>query len=836
MKKSFLIYASACSLFYTYAANAGTYYVSEKGSDSNAGTLSAPFRTIQKAASKATAGSTVYIRGGTYRETVTPAYSGTSSAPITFIAYNGEKVTVSGADKITGFKLESGKIHSAPITWSLGAGKDQIFVDSQMMLEAQWPNNTSLDVTRPVLNTVDTVSNLIIGEPGKAKLTDTALSKPSGYWVNARIYIISGSEWRAHVGTVTSSSTNQISVTIPRANTRAYAPKAGNPYYLMGLRSMLDSPGEWHLNSSTKKLAIWMPKEDLPSAHTVEAKRREVAFDLSARSYIRLKGISIFAATVKMSETSRFNILDKITAKYVSHKMINNATSDTIRDTGIIVHGDGNQIINSDIGYSSGNGIRVFGKNHKFTNNVIHHVDYNAEYNAAITTDNSVGGHLIAFNTLYNSGRSLIQHGNGRVKIQNNELFDAGMQAKDLGATYTFNTDGEGSDIAYNVVHDVRAGHIPQVGIYLDNGSRNYNVHHNIVYGAETGIHLNFPSTGHAPGPLNNRIYNNTLTTSKFCLAGGLGVGTKDGVGSIIVNQICNRKIVLETTQGITNRSNLISFEAPYSSNYTLPSGSKAIDAGESVAAASGASAPGDSDLGAIAYGKAPFKYGATRTYPSTPALVKAVSATNTSITMSIPAPPSGMAAIEIQRSSDGVLWEDVAILKPVAQNYTNSGLTQNTRYFYRSRIEDKNGYPSKFSSIVSLRTAGATLVTDELVQIEKVYEAETGVDQELNFLRGGFSNGDWVLVKKRDFSSGTGFNFARVVMGTTTASGATVEVRLDSPNGPLVATIPVQKTGGEDKLAWMQAPLSQFGGVHDIYFVFRGTTSGVFDAFKFYK
>ena len=78
-------------------ALAADYYVSPSGSDSSPGTLSQPFQTIQKAASVMVAGDTAFIRAGIYRETVTPANSGTQNAPITYMPYNGESVTVSGA-------------------------------------------------------------------------------------------------------------------------------------------------------------------------------------------------------------------------------------------------------------------------------------------------------------------------------------------------------------------------------------------------------------------------------------------------------------------------------------------------------------------------------------------------------------------------------------------------------------------------------------------------------------------------------------------------------------------------------------------------------------------
>ena len=93
-------FLTAAALFGLPLAQAADYYVSPSGSDSAPGTLAQPFQTIQKAASVMVAGDTAFIRAGTYRETVTPAHSGTQNAPITFMPYNGESVTVSGADVI----------------------------------------------------------------------------------------------------------------------------------------------------------------------------------------------------------------------------------------------------------------------------------------------------------------------------------------------------------------------------------------------------------------------------------------------------------------------------------------------------------------------------------------------------------------------------------------------------------------------------------------------------------------------------------------------------------------------------------------------------------------
>ncbi|UUZ97700.1 right-handed parallel beta-helix repeat-containing protein [Paenibacillus sp. P25] len=79
-----------------YAAGTN-YYVSPSGSDTNPGTINAPWRTIQKAAKTAGPGSIVNVRGGTYKEKVVFAKSGSAVAgPIVFQSYPGETAIVDG--------------------------------------------------------------------------------------------------------------------------------------------------------------------------------------------------------------------------------------------------------------------------------------------------------------------------------------------------------------------------------------------------------------------------------------------------------------------------------------------------------------------------------------------------------------------------------------------------------------------------------------------------------------------------------------------------------------------------------------------------------------------
>ena len=86
-----------------------TYYVSTGGNDTNAGTLAAPWRTIQHAANTVKAGDTVQVEGGTYNEIVTMKTSGNATAGyITFTNYAGQTAILDGTGLSVGSSGQTG--------------------------------------------------------------------------------------------------------------------------------------------------------------------------------------------------------------------------------------------------------------------------------------------------------------------------------------------------------------------------------------------------------------------------------------------------------------------------------------------------------------------------------------------------------------------------------------------------------------------------------------------------------------------------------------------------------------------------------------------------------
>ncbi|MBQ8357975.1 MAG: right-handed parallel beta-helix repeat-containing protein [Clostridia bacterium] len=90
------------------------YHVSLHGSDSNAGTKEAPFRTINCAAAIAAPGDTVQVHEGTYREWVDPKCGGLNEQTrMTYEAAPGEHVVIKGSEVVTDWERVEGGVWRA---------------------------------------------------------------------------------------------------------------------------------------------------------------------------------------------------------------------------------------------------------------------------------------------------------------------------------------------------------------------------------------------------------------------------------------------------------------------------------------------------------------------------------------------------------------------------------------------------------------------------------------------------------------------------------------------------------------------------------------------------
>ena len=93
---------AAAGLFLAAATqmHAANYYVATTGSDTNAGTVLSPWKTVQKAADTLKPGDTAYVRAGVYGK-VTVNVSGTAAdGPVTFCNFPGETPVIDATNVV----------------------------------------------------------------------------------------------------------------------------------------------------------------------------------------------------------------------------------------------------------------------------------------------------------------------------------------------------------------------------------------------------------------------------------------------------------------------------------------------------------------------------------------------------------------------------------------------------------------------------------------------------------------------------------------------------------------------------------------------------------------
>jgi hypothetical protein len=485
-----------------------SYYVATWGNDASSGSAGAPFRTIQRAANSAWWGDTVQIQGGIYHETVTPPRSG-----VTFAAYNGQSVTIDGADPVGNFSGIGNGIYKTNIGWNMGQGLNQVFVDGLGMNDARWPNSGT-DLSHPAQAQIQGISGGTVYNSG--------LNQPNGFWTGAWMHFTPGDAWTSYTGYVNNSGPGWINVSFPGLS-GSEQPKVGNNFYLTGKFQGLDTNGEYYVDGSSN-LYLRDYQTDNPAWHSVEVKRRLYAFDLANVANTTITGLNIFASTIRTGYNSPNTLIDHVNANYISKVgWISNGWS-VPEPWGLDLMGNGSILQNSSIGNSEGDGVYIGGSNVIVRNNVIHDVDTSGIDAAGVRVYGQYA--TITGNTIYNTGRDGINFQTQHTTITNNTIHDAMLQTQDGGGIYTVNNTGQWSTIAGNAVYNVTAGGWGGAGIFLDNWSSNITVHDNNVWNVNYGIKLNFSS-------YNEQVYNNKFNAYNYSVANN---GSYDWGGSNFYN------------------------------------------------------------------------------------------------------------------------------------------------------------------------------------------------------------------------------------------------------------------------------------------------------------
>ena len=156
-------------------AAGNTYYVATYGNNNNPGTITQPWLTIMHATQKATAGDTIYVRGGIYYENISFANSGTEGSWITLKNYPGESPVIDGTNMvdpgyqngiinltasylhIEGFELKNSQYYNGVIMWST-TGNSNIYL-KDLVIHDTWMSGiciSALHQASPITNvTID---------------------------------------------------------------------------------------------------------------------------------------------------------------------------------------------------------------------------------------------------------------------------------------------------------------------------------------------------------------------------------------------------------------------------------------------------------------------------------------------------------------------------------------------------------------------------------------------------------------------------------------------------------------------------------------------------------
>lgn len=143
---------------------------------------------------------------------------------------------------------------------------------------------------------------------------------------------------------------------------------------------------------------------------------------------------------------------------------------------------------------------------------------------------------------------------------------------------------------------------------------------------------------------------------------------------------------------------------------------------------------------------------------------------------------------------------------------YNQDGTIQN-RHYWSVEGPEQQGVLNPFARVEAETMAWSVGVKSKGDMKSGIY-----IDQ--------IHNGDYITVRGADFKKGAkSMEFCVSAAG----EGASLEVRLDAPNGQLAGVLPVKSTGGLSQFTVQSVNLEKIKGVHDLYFVAKGGEGELF-------
>jgi len=528
-------------------------YVATDGNDANNGTINSPYKTFSKAISEMSAGDTCFIREGIYEEALLVNKNGTASNYLTLKAYNGENVEIRATSAVNGWQVHTGNIYKANVNMSIDSRYRTVYHNDEFMDLARWPNNVDND--RWTVNCTP-----VTGGDGTHFLANGI---PNIDWTGGLVYYLGAHSGTSWTRTITNSTTSRIDHTGVNTNSWPFNPHnpgvwrnyPGNnrgQMYLFNKLEALDYAREWYYDSSTQMLYLQTVDGNMPVDGTVEYATRKFVAELTG-DYIKMEDLNFFGGSIKVHNNADNNEIFNCTIIHGSEGLdeLDNADAQ-VGNASIEVLGANTVIMGCTINHSASSGIDIKrwagADNVIIEGNYISNTDYLGIHASPIRT--AADGIKILKNTIINSGRDGMYVAGNNCEISYNDVSASQKINSDSGVFYTVgNASLKNTEIHHNWFHDATAPSYSHAddepgkaaGIYLDNNSKGYVVHHNVVWNVSwTGYQVNWNNTDldffhntiwnassamdswvNGYSQQNNKIYNNFANTGSWFAGNG---------------------------------------------------------------------------------------------------------------------------------------------------------------------------------------------------------------------------------------------------------------------------------------------------------------------------
>ena len=486
-----------------------TYFVSSSGNDSNPGTMTNPFLTIQKAADTMIAGDICYIRQGSYHETIIMEDNdGSDGSPIIFSAYDGERVVLDGTMLLdVVWEVYSGSIWKTTLDFPVW----QLFAQRQEMVMARWPNANFTDGT--VWDKENYWGHGTIDDDPNAYENGTLIDEPhgdidlanSGLNITGAIAILNVGSFKTWTRRVLSHS----------GNTFTYDPVPGwktkhHDYFLEGKLAFLDTEGEWFLDTLTNELYFLPPDNGDPNDLSIRGKVQSYAFEISNSDHVQIKNIEFFGTTFNFSNCD-YAVIENCNLWFPSCYKRMLGVVDNYPDMSLFSSSSNCLVYKCAFRYTDGSVLEMYSGNNTIEDCYFYHIDYTStDLNGLMTTIQMGGsGNIFRRNTLHKLGASATLNPGDEALIELNDMYDSGYVQSDGAMVQCMVGQQPGVEIRYNWIHDT----IKYGARFDGNGDGNNGLmHHNVIWNVQGGImikgyeHMLYNNTAFDNGDKNDII------------------------------------------------------------------------------------------------------------------------------------------------------------------------------------------------------------------------------------------------------------------------------------------------------------------------------------------